>query len=206
MPCSSTSNQSPTLIPAGRMHLKAQTGHTTPYNHPTVYGTQVPHKSSPNQALCFSLALSSFSMPLWLEALTPYSMLALSSACEWKYLQSTPLHPSGQFWFHTDQRTSLPILCAPSCSPYWVLTLAASHWHSQNHSCFSWVEVLLEGRGWGLFTCASPVARKASDVLTGIWKLAELKWKVVNPLTVFYFHNKGEPVYLTQVDLLWNTS
>lgn len=79
MPHSSTSNQSPTLIPAGRMHLKAQTGHTTPYNHPTVYGTQVPHKSSPNQAcvslwLCLpSACLSGWKLwphiPCWLWAL-----------------------------------------------------------------------------------------------------------------------------------------
>lgn len=76
----------PPLLPAGRMHIKAQTSHAMPCNHShCMWDT-----SSPNQA-CVSLCscLLSASPSCWqLRLYNPCCLQA--SACDWKYFPCIP--------------------------------------------------------------------------------------------------------------------
>jgi hypothetical protein len=102
------------------------------------------------------------------------------------------------------QRSFLPMLSVPNVTSF-------ESWHLQhfpnNHrttcdppqaECFSqtgpelYLLLLFQGPS------------KVSGKQTGPQTLDEL-WKMANSLSIFYFHTKGELVYLKQVDLLWNT-
>lgn len=142
----------------------------------------------------------SFSILFLLVPMTLYPSHAGSEhLCLWLeiflFIQPMPPHPLGQLWFHIIQGTSLLILCAPSATPN-------ESWHLPRFTdicrttCVPPSLSATWGQGLSFIHRYIWGPRKASEILKGIQTLAELKWKVANPLSVFYFHNKGKPVYL----------
>lgn len=204
MPGLSPFNQSSTLLPVGRMHLKAQTGRA---RLPLHVGHKFLIKGRQTRPAFLSGLVSLPPPPGPCDPISIWCWL-WASAYDWNYFPCLPslclLTLQDNFSFTSTRGLPYPLSMLP-VQLEWVLPLATFHCHLQNHLCSSRVWVLTEGWGWVSFTFTTPGPRKASEILKGVQTPAELKWKVTNPWSTFYFLNKGEPVCLKQVDLLWNT-
>lgn len=161
-PGSSPVNQSSTLLPARRKHLKAHIGHA-------MLPLGVGHKfliKVPQTRPAFLSDLVSLPYPPP-PAGDPISIRCWLRIYDWKCPSpfTQPMHPHslGQLWFHINQGGCLPILYVPSAT-LWVLALA---------TFLTFAEPLVflpsPSVNWGLgrsfahFTTLGP--RKASEIL-----------------------------------------